>query len=75
VNENLVKASVVKFNLPFMINLPDDDYLVNLEDTKATITIKRERKNVNPTIQLMQCFQMRATPLEIDGVGLVIRKL
>jgi hypothetical protein len=56
VNENLVKASIVKFNLPFMINLPDDDYLVNLEDAKATITIKRERKNVNPTIPTNAVF-------------------
>ena len=55
-NENLVKASIVKFNLPFMINLPDDDYLVNLEDAKATITIKRERKNVNPTIPTNAVF-------------------
>ena len=55
-NENLVKASIVKFNLPFMINLHDDDYLVNLEDAKATITIKRERKNGNPTIPTNAVF-------------------
>lgn len=39
-----------------MINLLDDDYLVNLEDAKATITIKRERKNVNPTIPTNAVF-------------------
>lgn len=33
-----------------MINLPDDAYLVNLGYAKATITIKRERANLNPAI-------------------------
>src|SRR6476620_11312231 len=42
-NNILVKSSIITFDLPFMINLPDDEYLVVADDYSTTVNIKRNR--------------------------------
>src|SRR5437867_11687833 len=40
-NEKLVKASVIVFDLPFMINLPNGQYTVYIDNTITTVRLKR----------------------------------
>ncbi|HXW11663.1 MAG TPA: hypothetical protein VD694_02795 [Nitrososphaeraceae archaeon] len=46
-NERLVKASVVVFDLPFMLNLPDDQYAVYFDEDLTTVHLKRINSPVN----------------------------
>jgi len=41
--ENLIKASVLIFDVPFMINLPNGDYNVYIDNTYATVKLERFR--------------------------------
>lgn len=40
---SLVRTSVIMFDLPFMINLPDDAYEIKTDDTSVTIYLNRTR--------------------------------
>jgi hypothetical protein len=46
-NERLVKASLVVFDLPFMLNLPDDQYEVYLDEDLTTVNLNRINSPVN----------------------------
>lgn len=46
-DDRLVKASVMVFDLPFILNLPDGQYTVNLEDAISTVHLKRNNSPVN----------------------------
>lgn len=46
-NRKLIKASLIRFDLPFMINLPNSGYDISLDDIKATVTIERTNSSRN----------------------------
>jgi|GEM_PF-2528689 len=40
-NEELVKVSLIIFDVPFMINLPDGDYNINIDNTYTTVKLEK----------------------------------
>jgi hypothetical protein len=40
----IIKNSIIKFDLPFMINLPDDNYTVTFNEVSAIVTLIRAKQ-------------------------------